>query len=648
MRINPLGRSPPYSETEIASANLALARHARGPAPPQKLVPAETGSTSRHAAASQRAEKPRSNNWRSVIFSSGSNTPDSFGDGPVHHETTPVPPTLLQSPPASQPGPAATNSSDKAPETRKPNFISQLPQRDDRIFARKSAAHDSQIVLDKTRILRWSHWMGAGQEFGPIFTCYMEILGPRQDSGLPLDAKTVLVDAAEVLQKCKRLARSSKLWRPSRLFGMQGYDLMPPSRQVADVMATEYFAYFESTIRILHIPSFWQLYDQYWKFQESATMETQLLVLIVVAIGSSLQDRSEASTAVPSIAQIHQWIYAAQTWLAGELRRRLWYTILELLIQGSLDTAMPPRISIDDYDTEPPSNIDDRDFDEDTQALHPKPESVYTDTTLQRHLAYALPVRIKIVRYLNAIKTDLSYPEAMNLSTALSTVQRKATLKLQAYPDKTCPFQRNMVDFLLRRFVVPLHSPFACEARTTPAFHYSLKACTEASLALINPEPDARFSRLLDFSGGLFREGLRSANTAISLDLIIQTKTQQADGTLHRTRTVRDALKRSVVDMLERCEKRIGNGETNVKSYVFLAMVLAMTEAMENGEPCEMKIAQSARDALAHCFGILENSLGSFVTNTPTEAGFPSGGFEAGFLGMDIGMDCFFSDAGFS
>ncbi|KAM3437395.1 hypothetical protein NHJ13734_004655 [Beauveria thailandica] len=582
--------------------------------------------------AAKSEEKPRSNNWRSVIFSSGSNTPDSLADGPVHHETTPAPPTLLQSPPPSQPGPAATNSSDKLLETRKPSFISQLPQRDDRIFARKFAAHDSQIVLDKTRILRWSHWMGAGQEFGPIFTCYMETLGPQQDSGLPLDAKTVLVDAAEMLQKCKRLARSSKIWRPSRLFGMQGYDLMPPSREVADVVATEYFAYFESTIRILHIPSFWKLYDQYWENQQSATMETRLLVLMVVAIGSSLQDRSEASTTVPSIAQIHQWIYAAQTWLAGELRRRLWYTILELLIQGSLDTAMPPRISTDEYDTEPPSNIDDCDFDEDTQVLHPKPESVYTDTTIQRHLAHALPVRIKIVRYLNAIKTDLSYPEAMNLSTTLSTAQRKATLALQAFPDKTCPFQRNIVDFLLRRFVVPLHSPFACESRTTPAFHYSLKACTEASLALINPEPDVRFSRLLDFSGGLFREGLRSANTAISLDLIIQTKTQQADGTLHRTRTVRDALKRSVVDMLERCEKRIGNGETNVKSYVFLAMVLAMTEAMENGEPCEMKIAQSARDALAHCFGILENSLGSFVTNTPTEAGFPSGGFEAGFL----------------
>ncbi|ATY63521.1 C6 zinc finger domain [Cordyceps militaris] len=616
--------------------------------------------------------------------------------------TAALPPAALQSPPASQPT-QATVDADRVPDSHQATFVSRLPQRDDRIFARKSAVHDARIVLDKTRILRWSHWMGAGQEFGPIFSCYLATLAPRQeDSDLSPAAKTVLADAAEVLQKCKRLARSSKIWRPSRLFGMQGYDLIPPSRQVADAMATEYFTYYESTIRILHIPSFWKLYDGFWKSESTATMETRLIILLVIAIGTSLQDRSETSPAIPSIAQIHQWIYAAQTWLAGplekdrldtgglqiycllivarqiysvggdlvwmslgsllhramqlglhydpkhfqgmsvlkaELRRRLWYTILELLVQGSLDTAMPPRISPEEYDTEPPSNINDSDLDENTQALHPKPESECTDTTLQRHLVYALPARIRIVRYLNGIKADLSYPEAMSLSAGLSTAQRRATLALQSYPDQISPFQRNMVDFLLRRFVVPLHSPFACEARTTLAFHYSLKACTEASLALINPEPDARFARLLDSAGGLFREGLRSANTAISLDLIVQTKTQQADGTLHRTRTVRDALKRSVVDMLERCEKRISNGETNVKSYVFLAMVLAMTEAMENGEPCEMKIAQSARDALAHCYGVLESSLGSFVTNTPTDAGFPAGGFDAGYLDMEIGMD---------
>ncbi|OAA45359.1 C6 zinc finger domain protein [Cordyceps fumosorosea ARSEF 2679] len=652
--------------------------HYQAPPSPQ-LWQASTAAPPEKQQQQQQQPRP-SNNWRSVIFSSQSNTPESTGDASTSHQDGPPPPVSLHSPPPSQPSATATDDGPaKPPDFHPPSsFVSQLPQRDYRIPTRKSAAHDSQIVLDNTRILRWSHWMGAGQEFGPIFACYLETLGPRPESTLSPDAKAVLVEAAEVLQKCKRLARSSKIWRPSRLFGIQGYDLMPPTREVADVMTREYFKYFEYTIRILHIPSFWESYTKFWDNPDAATMDTRLTILLIVALGASFQDRSQPSLALPNIAQVHQWIYAAQAWLAGpvekdrldigglqvycllivarqiysvggdlvwmslgsllhramqlglhydpshfqgmsifkaELRRRLWYTILEFLVQASLDTAMPPRISAEDFDTEPPANINDNDLDEDTPVLHSKPDSEHTDTTLQRHIIHALPARINIVRYLNAIKTDLSYPEAMSLSTALSSAQRRVTLALQNHADKVSPFQRNMIDFLLRRFVVPLHSPFACEARTTPAFHYSLKACTEASLALINPEPDARFARILDFAGGLFREGLRSANTAISLDLIVQTKTQQADGTLHRTRTVREALKRSVVDMLERCERRIANGETNVKSYVFLAMVLAMTEAMESGEPCETKIAKSAKDALAHCYGILENSLGSFVTS---------------------------------
>lgn len=112
----------------------------------------------------ERPPPQNQNSWRSVIFSSGSNTPDSFGEAPVHHEAAPVPPTLLQSPPASQPTPAAVSSADRRPEPQNDSFVAHLPKRDDRIFARKSAVHDSQIVLDKTRILRWSHWMGAGQE----------------------------------------------------------------------------------------------------------------------------------------------------------------------------------------------------------------------------------------------------------------------------------------------------------------------------------------------------------------------------------------------------------------------------------------------------------------------------------------------------
>ena len=42
-----------------------------------------------------------------------------------------------------------------------------------------------------------------------------------------------------------------------------------------------------------------------------------------------------------------------------ELRRRLWAVTLEMALQSSLDSGMPPLISQDDYDTLAPKNIDD-------------------------------------------------------------------------------------------------------------------------------------------------------------------------------------------------------------------------------------------------------------------------------------------------
>lgn len=60
----------------------------------------------------------------------------------------------------------------------------------------------------------------------------------------------------------------------------------------------------------------------------------------------------------------------------AEMRRRIWATILELNVQLSIDAAMPPLISVDDYDTKPPSNLDDEDFDAISETLpSPKPKS---------------------------------------------------------------------------------------------------------------------------------------------------------------------------------------------------------------------------------------------------------------------------------
>jgi hypothetical protein len=198
--------------------------------------------------------------------------------------------------------------------------------------------------------------------------------------------------------------------------------MMP--REKSDTQANLYFALFESTHRILHIPTFWADYRRYWDYPGSVTTSLRLTILLVLAIGSSLFDYPNPEAAIRNAELVHHWIYAAETWLAGplekdrvdlaglqvycltlvarqifsiggdtawmstgslihramqiglhrdpqnlagkpmsvlqaEVRRRLWGTVLELVVQASLDARMPPRISFDEFDTQLPSNVDD-------------------------------------------------------------------------------------------------------------------------------------------------------------------------------------------------------------------------------------------------------------------------------------------------
>lgn len=77
-----------------------------------------------------------------------------------------------------------------------------------------------------------------------------------------------------------------------------------------------------------------------------------------------------------------------------ELRRRLWATIMEMIVQSSLESGQPPLISFDDFDTKPPSNINDSEIDESTQTLpRPKDRTIFTDTSLQLALLQSLRIR---------------------------------------------------------------------------------------------------------------------------------------------------------------------------------------------------------------------------------------------------------------
>jgi hypothetical protein len=335
----------------------------------------------------------------------------------------------------------------------------------------------------------------------------------------------------------------------------------------------------------------------------------------------------------------------AMSVLQAELRRRLWVTILEMVVQSSLDSGMPPRLSFDEFDTKAPSNNDDEDMDETTTVLQPRPRSVYTATSMQLVLFDSLPTRLRILQLLNGLHSKLSYMDVLALSSELTDAYRESSSLMREYEGSgVTPFHRNMLEYLVRGFMIPLHCPFASQARTNPLFYYSLKVSLDAAMALISPEPDDGFSRLMSTGGGLFRETIRCAMSTISVELIAQTEAQRRDGTLHRSSHYRDSLKQAVKDVLSLSLERIQQGETNIKSHMFLSAILAQVEAIEAGTPYELKMAQSARDSLVICRDLLHEVSSTIPLPDPNDTGFAStnlyGGQEG--YGLDLDLDAEF------
>ena len=525
-----------------------------------------------------------------------------------------------------------------------------------------------------------------------------------------IETKALTAQMGNLLEQCKIVAKSTKVGRPSRHLALPEFDISPPARDAADKMASTYFQAFESTHRILHIPSFWAEYHRFWEHPESATIVLRLKVLLVIAIGSSLCEPEDADYSFRDT--VHRWIYAAQTWLSGplekdrlnisglqvhcltilarqvfsigadlvwmstgslvnramqiglhrdpkylpgmsslqaELRRRIWATILEIVVQASLDSAMPPRISAEEFDTEAPSNNNDDELDESTAGLQPHPKDTYTLSSIQLVLLESLPTRLRILQLLNGLRSELSYMDVLSLSTKITEACRECSEFTRNNESSVTPFHRNLLDCLVRRFMIPLHYPFASKARTNPLFEYSLKTSIDTAMSIISPEPDERFSRLMSIGGGLFREGFRYASAILTCELLAQVEAQRLDGTPRRNSQYRELLKQALRDMISMSTQRIRQGETNIKGHVFMSMVLAQAEAIEADVACEFPMAQSGKESLEFCLDLLQMRASAAAMSYPGGAVLSAPSLDGGREGseLDLGLDFFFPDADF-
>jgi len=291
----------------------------------------------------------------------------------------------------------------------------------------------------------------------------------------------MMTDVPALLTKCKAMAKSSKLKIYGEWLANPDIRASIPPAETCDVLLDAYFRTSESAFRIFHIPTFRKEYNQYRRHPLLASDSFILKMLLAMAIGVTFYQEPDFDLLR---AQAKIWVYAAHSWLSeipheksrlsiagiqihcllllarqslavvddqvwisvgllvrraismglhrdpkyfpnmsileAEIRRRLWATIIELNVQFSVESGMRPLISIDDFDTEAPADIDDEDFDEDTTSLVSKPNSVFTKTSIQIILLSSSKTRMEILQLCNRLNTEPLYEEVSKLGEIMT------------------------------------------------------------------------------------------------------------------------------------------------------------------------------------------------------------------------------------
>ncbi|KAF4125401.1 Fungal trans [Geosmithia morbida] len=275
-----------------------------------------------------------------------------------------------------------------------------------------STASAAKCPVSRIKYLGRSHWMhGVG-----LFTQEMRLMHPSGDGDPEL---------LSLLGRCKSVGRKVKERRQAPLSSIDLGKTMVP-RHVADDLVEAYLRTFEGVFRIVHVPTFRELYQMYWRSEndESARPATCahfiMQLQLVMALGSVIHDAGFSLR-----SQAARWVYEAQLWLilppgkdrmtipgiqnmclltlarsvcgvdqdlawitAGdlirkaicmglhrdprhlgiktrhraEMRRRLWATIVELNLQSAFDAGGPPLMGGLDNDVQLPGNFDDEEL----------------------------------------------------------------------------------------------------------------------------------------------------------------------------------------------------------------------------------------------------------------------------------------------
>ncbi|CAG8930858.1 unnamed protein product [Penicillium salamii] len=293
--------------------------------------------------------------------------------------------------------------------------------------------------------------------------------------------------------------------------------------------------------------------------------------------------------------------YKAMSPYWGEMRRRLWATIVELDLQAALSLGAPVSISHGEYDCRPPSNLDDEDleFDAPTSPT-PKPRGDLTRTSFLAILAETFTTRARIASSINNVRVTSDYSEVLELSETLTNHISNLPPALRDESSSGSPgFRKSLLLFLIYRSLLALHRPYflSLSESGSKIYSYSQKICVQASLAMLSPlasfigSPQHRDELMnelyyLHLKGGMFRDELFHAAATLCFEIRLQSKESvllpvlgaNLGGSEQYGQNNLDGLFQTVEHCLNYFEMKVRTEKQASKSFMLLHMFYASSK----------------------------------------------------------------------
>jgi len=165
-----------------------------------------------------------------------------------------------------------------------------------------------------------------------------------------------------------------------------------------------------------------------------------------------------------------------------ELRRRLWLTIVELEAQSSLDCGIQSSVCGLYYDVQPPANIPDDAFSDETQQIPAnRPIDHFTSTSYQKVASSSLPLRLHLLQLLNTPTTEMQYSDVLHYDAQLTSLLSS----LPAWTDSRAALPSALLELQLRQYLLIMHRPYARLAAKNQHYTYSFTACIDNASAIL-------------------------------------------------------------------------------------------------------------------------------------------------------------------